>query len=119
MVTMHHPKRIKLGGHNWKISWKHNDLGGAAGMCAPSKHWIAVDVMQDEDTTMSNGSIFHTFLHELMHAIDATYCDCRVFKGAKHGDEIEWMNPFVEGLVQLLLDNWTALDKMQKTLDKR
>jgi len=118
MVTMHKPKRIKLGGHEWKIRWAHNDLCGAAGMCVPARHQIAVDLMQDEDTYMSDGSVFHTFLHEVMHAIDITYCDCRVFKGAKHGDELECMNPFTEGLVQFLLDNWPALEKMKKTLDK-
>jgi hypothetical protein len=116
---MYHPRQIKLGGHIWKISWKRNDLGGAAGVCAPAKHQIAVDTMQDDETAMSDGSVFHTFLHEVMHAIDVTYCDCRVFKGAKHGDESEWMNSFVEGLLQFLLDNWTALEKMKKSLDKR
>ena len=115
---MYQPKRIKIGWHSWRVFWKHNDLGGAAGMCAPAKHQIAVDVMQDDENSMSSGSVFHTFLHEIMHAIDATYCDCRVFKGAKHGDEHKWMNPFVEGLMQFLLDNWVALDKMRKTLDK-
>jgi hypothetical protein len=115
---MHQPKRIKLGGHNWQVRWARNALGGAAGLCAPSKHQIVIDLMQDEDSCMSDGSVFHTFLHEILHAIDVTYCDCRVFRGAKHGDELEYMNPFTEGLVQFLLDNWTALEKMKKTLDK-
>ena len=115
---MYQPKRIKIGAHNWRIFWKHNDLGASCGVCCPPQHQIAVDTMQDEENDMSDGSVIHTFLHEIMHAIDATYCDCRVFKGAKHGDEIEWTNPFVEGLLQFLLENWVALDKMRKTLDK-
>ena len=115
---MHKPTSIKLRGYEWDVTFVENDLGDAVGYCAPSKHQIIIDVMTDRDNRMSDGAILHTFLHEVLHAIDATYCDCRVFQGAKHGDENEFMNPFCEGLVQFLLDNWNSLEKMKKTLDK-
>lgn len=112
------PKRIKLGAHAIKLEMHEGKLGDAAGEWIPWKHTIRLDTLSGAESRCGDMCMLHCLVHEVVHAIDGTYCDYRVFQGPKHGDESDWINPFCEGLLQALMDNWDALEKIKKTLDK-
>ena len=112
------PQFVKVGGHRVVVEVHHGKLGDAAGEWLPWKHILRIDTQQNVDEDVGDEALFHTFLNEILHTIDGTYCDYRVFQGPKHGEESEWMNPFCEGLMQVILDNWEMLEKIKKVLDK-
>ena len=115
------PKKVKIGAHWWKVVKIKNTLEEEmdfSGSCSPATQTIKIVEFVDH-RPYAPGALFQTFLHEAIgHAVDGVYCDHQVFKGAKHGDESEWIDPFCEGMMQFLVDNWSALEKMKKELDK-
>lgn len=111
------PRSVKIGGRNVKVSLCRGKLGDMNGAWYPSEYTIRIDLMEDHITLLSDEALFTIFIHECMHAIDATYCDYQIFKGPKHGNESDYITPFVEGLIQFLRENWRSLEKMKKLLD--
>lgn len=100
------PKTVKVGGKRMKIILHWGDLK-EAGYFDDDQFEIHIDMLNENGKQVDDFYALHTYLHELIHAIDSVYCDSEIFVRKEGDEEFDhaMMNQFIHGLIQVLQDN--------------
>jgi len=103
------PKRLKVGGHIFKIEYPYlflerTDVDGHTDFCADK---IMITGVNSAGVENSPNYVEFVFWHEVFHTIDQIYC-CNGI-GSTHNVE-EMMDGLAQGLLQILHDNFKELE---------
>ena len=103
MKSMKIPKTIKIGGRLYKVIYPYTFEGATEplyGLHDSAGQTIKLAKKDEFGANRNKESIYHTFLHEVIHAIDNVYNGGRLNAWEK-GEET--VDSIAEGIMQLLL----------------
>lgn len=99
------PKTLKIGGRKYKVIYPYHfrdTTTTTLGLHDPSGSIIRISDIDEHGNVRSDFSILHTFLHELIHAVDFVYNNnCITLAETGEGA----IDQLAEGLLQVLRDN--------------
>jgi hypothetical protein len=99
------PKRLKIGGRDYDVFYPHTFLDSTKplyGLHDPSAQTIKIGQMDEFNVPRHPQSITHTFMHEILHAIDNVYL-CDTIRVQDNCETI--IDQLSEGLLQVIRDN--------------
>lgn len=101
--SMKIPKTLKIGGRLYKVIYPYTFEGTTEhfyGLHDPTGQTIKLTKKDEFGANRSKESIYHTFLHEVIHAIDNVYNGGRLTAWEKGEEAIDAIS---EGIMQLIL----------------
>ena len=98
------PKKFKLGAHTYKVLFPYvfSDSPEFTGQHDTGLREIKVRGVSAGGGKQAETNVFQVFLHEVIHAIDHTYCMGMIGSDTNGESLIDGIS---EGLSQFLLDN--------------
>jgi hypothetical protein len=99
------PKTLKIGGRIYKITipFVFTDAHRCLyGLHDPAKQTIKMTELDEFGVKRHQQSIDHTFLHEILHAIDNVYIGGKI---GMYEDGEHIIDQLAEGLLQVIRDN--------------
>lgn len=99
------PESVKVGGRDYRILYPHTFTDSSCvlyGQHDASGQTIKIVDRNQFGEVRHNQATVHTFMHELLHAIDNVYCAGHV---QKHEDGEDIIDQLAEGLLQVIRDN--------------
>lgn len=100
------PKRLKVGGRDYEVLFPYifiDTVTTTYGLHDPSGRMIRISEINQHGEKRHSQSIAHTFMHELLHAIDSTYCCDQILRMEQAGENL--VDQLAEGLLQVIRDN--------------
>lgn len=100
------PEMIRVGGRDYRILYPHlfrDSTTHPAGQHDPAGQTIKLSAINTHGETRHPQAIWHTLLHEILHAIDYVYCGAALLEMEQKGEMI--IDQLAEGLLQVLQDN--------------
>lgn len=113
------PKSVKVGGRDYSILFPHTFTDSSRtlyGQHDPAGQTIKIAEKDEFGCVRHDQSVAHTFLHELLHAIDNVYNGGRV-NGWEKGEET--IDQLADGLMQVFADNDLECVMTKKKKDKK
>lgn len=99
------PKRLKVGGRDYRVMYPHTFADSSQilfGQHDASGQLIKLSGKNSFGEDRHPQAIEQTFLHEVLHAIDAVYCAAHI---GQHNDGEDIIDQLAEGLLQVIRDN--------------
>ena len=100
------PKTLKVGGRTYTIVYPYKfDTSERVqlGFHEPFLQEIKLADINSNGRKFNDQSVMHTFIHEVIHAIDTVYNNNRIQELGDKGEEI--IDQLAEGLLQVVRDN--------------
>lgn len=97
------PNKLKIGGRIYKVFYPHkfkDSLAPHYGLHDAGGQTIKIAKKDEFGENRNKESIYHTFLHEVIHAIDNVYNGGRLSAWEKGEETID---SIAEGIMQILL----------------
>ena len=94
--------KIEIGGRTYKVDFPYLFVDAVQplyGICDDGLQIIRISEIDEHGAKRSIQSIYHTFLHECLHAIDNVYNGGRLTQWEKGEETIDQM---AEGIMQLI-----------------
>lgn len=107
------PKKIKVGGHWWVIKYPYlfKERQDVFGLCEDAPKEISITELDSNGNKRADSSIFVTFLHEVLHALDFLN-NQSIFKSDSFEETERRVDNLAEGIYQVLVDNnYLKIDK--------
>jgi len=99
------PSKVKVGGRDYQIFYPHKFTDSAHphyGLHDAGGQTIKISQIDEFGAKRNPQSIIHTFIHEVLHAVDNVYNGGRLTVW-EHGEET--IDQLAEGIMQFVRDN--------------